>query len=91
MATTSVYLRVIHGGLSDPAGEILPGHSSPVPGSAIEMIRSCFRHQHPEEFGASMVDDATVPAHLRYGTDDIYPAGAAVPEEPMGNPGAVAI
>jgi len=37
------------------------------------------------------VDDATVPAHLRYGTDDIYPAGAAVPEEPMGNPGAVAI
>jgi hypothetical protein len=55
------------------------------------MIRTCFRHQHPEEFGASMVNDATVPAHLRYGTDDIYPAGAAVPEEPMGNPGAVAI
>jgi hypothetical protein len=55
------------------------------------MIRACFRHQHPEEFGASAVDDATVPAHLRYGTDDIYPAGATVPEEPMGNPGAVAI
>ena len=55
------------------------------------MIRACFRHQHPEEFGAGAVHDAAVPAHLRYGSDDIYPAGAAVPEEPMGNPGAVAI
>lgn len=91
MATTSVYLRPTHGGNRDPAGEILPGHSSLVTGSAIEMIRACFRHQHPEEFGTSMADDATVPAHLRYGTDDIYPAGTAVPEEPMGNPGAVAI
>jgi hypothetical protein len=37
------------------------------------------------------VHDAAVPARLRYGSDDIYPSGAAVPEEPMGNPGAVAI
>ena len=55
------------------------------------MIRACFRHQHPEEFGANAVDDAAVPARLRYGSDDIYPRGAAVPEEPMGNPGAVAV
>jgi hypothetical protein len=55
------------------------------------MIRACFRHQHPEEFGASAVHDAAVPARLRYGSDDIYPSGAAVPEEPIGNPGAVAI
>lgn len=84
-------MRLMYGGMSDSTGEILPGYSSPVRGSAIEMIRACFRHQHPEEFGASLVDDATVPAHLRYGADDIYPAGVAVPEEPMGNPGAVAI
>lgn len=76
---------------ADVLGKVLPGYSSPRPQSAIEMIRACFRHQHPEEFGASAVDDAAVPAHLRYGADGIYPTGAAVPEEPMGNPGAVAI
>jgi hypothetical protein len=91
MAASALRLDTIHAGASDSVGEILPGHSSLVRRCAIEMIRACFRHQHPEEFGASAVDDATVPAHLRYGADDIYPAGAAVPEEPMGDPGAVAI
>lgn len=90
MAITSFSIGEEHVGLGDPGGEILPGYSSPRR-SAIEMIRACFRHQHPEEFGAGAIHDAAVPAHLRYGSDDIYPAGAAVPEEPMGNPGAVAI
>ncbi len=81
----------MHAGPGDSVGKTLPGYSFPVPRSAIEMIRACFRYQHPEEFGAGMVDDAAVPAHLRYGADDISPAGATVPEEPMGNPGAVAI
>lgn len=91
MEITALSLETVHPRPEDPDGKILPGHSSLVRHCAIEMIRACFRHQHPEEFGASAVDDATVPAHLRYGTDDIYPAGATVPEEPMGNPGAVAI
>jgi hypothetical protein len=91
MATSSLHLDDRPQGPAVSVGKLLPGHSSPLPRSAIEMIRACFRHQHPEEFGASAVDDAAVPAHLRYGTDDIYPAGAAVPEEPMGNPGAFAI
>jgi hypothetical protein len=91
MATLSLPLAQVHPGVVTPAGEILPGHFAPVTRSAIEMIRACFRHQHPEEFGASAVNDAAVPARLRYGSDDIYPSGAAVPEEPMGNPGAVAV
>ena len=91
MATLSLRLDLVPQRDVTSAGEILPGRFAPVPRSAIEMIRACFRHQHPEEFGASAVDDAAVPARLRYGSDDIYPSGAAVPEEPMGNPGAVAV
>ncbi len=91
MTTLSVCLDKGYAGVVAPVGENLPGHFGPVSRSAIEMIRACFRHQHPEEFGASAVHDAAVPARLRYGSDDIYPSGAAVPEEPMGNPGAVAI
>ena len=91
MTTLSVCLDKGYSGAMAPVGENLPGHFAPVSRSAIEMIRACFRHQHPEEFGARAVNDAAVPARLRYGSDDIYPSGAAVPEEPMGNPGAVAI
>jgi len=91
MTTLSVCLDKGYAGVVAPVGENLPGHFGPVSRSAIEMIRACFRHQHPEEFGSSAVNNAAVPARLRYGSDDIYPSGAAVPEEPMGNPGAVAI
>ena len=91
MTTLSLLLDQGHAGIVASAGENLPGHFAPVSRSAIEMIRACFRHQHPEEFGSSAVNNAAVPARLRYGSDDIYPSGAAVPEEPMGNPGAVAI
>ena len=91
MAISASRLDAVQAGRRGPVGQLLPGHSAPVSRSAIEMIRACFRHQHPEEFGACLVADVTVPAHLRYGADDIYPGGAAVPEEPMGNPGAVAI
>lgn len=91
MAPSYVQLEERFAALPEAIGKILPGRASPAPRSAIEMIRACFRHQHPEEFGACEVDDAAVPAHLRYGADGIYPTGVAVPEEPMGDPGAVSI
>jgi hypothetical protein len=81
----------LHAGPDDSVGKTLPGYSFPIRRSTIEMIRTCFRHQHPEELGACLADNTAVPAHLRYGAGDISPAGATVPEEPMVNPGAVAI
>ena len=33
--------------------------------SALEMIRACFRHQHPEDFGRAMVDEGPIPPELR--------------------------
>jgi hypothetical protein len=57
--------------------------------STLEMIRACFRHQHPEDFGRAMVDEGLIPPELRYGTDHVHPAGRILPEEPMGDPDAL--
>jgi hypothetical protein len=54
--------------------------------SALEMIRACFRHQHPEDFGRAMVDEGPIPTELRYGTDHVHPSGRILPEEAMGDP-----
>jgi hypothetical protein len=59
--------------------------------SALEMIRACFRHQHPEDFGRAMVDEGLIPAELRYGTDHVHPAGRILPEEAMGDPDALSV
>ena len=64
-----------------------PGHTSTV--SALEMIRACFRHQHPEDFGRAMVDEGPIPPELRYGTDHVHPSGRIFPEESMGDPDAL--
>ena len=57
--------------------------------SALEMIRACFRHQHPEDFGRAMVDEGAIPAELRYGTDHVHPSGRVFAEESMGDPDAL--
>jgi hypothetical protein len=57
--------------------------------NTLEMIRACFRHQHPEDFGRAMVDEGPIPPELRYGTDHVHPAGRILPEEPMGDPDAL--
>jgi hypothetical protein len=57
--------------------------------SALEMIRACFRHQHPEDFGRAMVDEGPIPAELRYGTDHVHPSGRVFAEESMGDPDAL--
>jgi hypothetical protein len=53
------------------------------------MIRACFRHQHPEDFGRAMVDEGPIPAELRYGTDHVHPSGRVFAEESMGDPDAL--
>jgi hypothetical protein len=55
------------------------------------MIRACFRHQHPEDFGRAMVDEGPIPPELRYGTDHVHPSGRILPEEAMGDPGALSV
>ena len=62
-------------------------HTSNV--SALDMIRACFRHQHPEDFGRAMVDEGPIPPELRYGTDHVHPSGRIFPEESMGDPDAL--
>jgi hypothetical protein len=59
--------------------------------SALDMIRACFRHQHPEDFGRAMVDEGSIPPELRYGTDHVHPSGRILPEEAMGDPGALSV
>src|SRR4029453_14748350 len=57
--------------------------------SALEMIRACFRHQHPEDFGRAMVDEGPIPAELRYGTDHVQPSGGVFHEAGMGDDGPI--
>jgi hypothetical protein len=59
-------------------------------GSALEMIASCFRHQHPEAFGDTPVAGPVLPVEIRYGLDDIRePAFTQVlSEEAIGHPEA---
>lgn len=60
-----------------------------LPRSAADMINQCFRHQHPEAYGRPEVSDVPLPRDLRYGAEETIPATPILPEEPMGNPGAV--
>jgi len=49
------------------------------------MIDLCFRHQHPEAYGAEEVSEPAIPAILRYGSDPLpSPSPHHLPEEPMG-------
>jgi hypothetical protein len=52
------------------------------------MISTCFRHQHPEEFGRPEVSVPWLPDLVRYGRDEpgVVASAAAIPEEAMGNP-----
>jgi hypothetical protein len=65
--------------------------------STIAMIRACFRHQHPAEFGRAEVDEGDIPSGLLYGPgEEIVPQRRrsrqrSRPEEEMGNPDAVPI
>ena len=58
--------------------------------SAVAMIAACFRHQHPEAFGGDVVPGVAVPSELFFGRVESQPSPvvSAVPEEPMGYPGA---
>lgn len=55
----------------------------------IDMLRACFRHQHPEEFGREIVDEPYVPPELRYGNDPQKSKGRIIQEQAMGNPDAI--
>jgi hypothetical protein len=53
------------------------------------MIDRCFRHQHPEAYGAAEVPEPSVPAELRYGHERApEPSGESLVEERAGYPDA---
>jgi hypothetical protein len=59
-------------------------------GSALEMIASCFRHQHPEAFGGMPVAGPVLPVEVRYGRDEMRDPmfTQVMGEEAMGHPEA---
>ena len=94
MATIDAYAYKVGVRRHAETGTSLPGRFSPADDrtmsptttSTLDMIRACFRHQHPEDFGRAMVDEGPIPPELRYGTDHVHPVGRIVPEEAMGDP-----
>jgi hypothetical protein len=57
--------------------------------TAVEMIRRCFEHQHPEEYGRGAVPEPSLPSTLRYGPgDDLPPVAETLAQEDMGHPEA---
>jgi hypothetical protein len=53
------------------------------------MINRCFRHQHPEAYGAAEVAEPPVPMELRYGQERVpEPSGTGLAEECLGYPDA---
>jgi hypothetical protein len=58
--------------------------------SAVEMVKECFRHQHPEEYGGDAIPEPAIPTTLRHGPDlPLAPSAAeTLPEPMMGHPDA---
>lgn len=57
--------------------------------NAAEMVNVCYRHQHPEAYGRPEGVEATIPREVRYGAEETWLPGPALPEEPSGRPDAV--